>query len=361
MSDTQFELLAKKLIDIYAYIELDIIKNISSRFSLSEDVKPTTTWLIKKLSETGTLNSENIKIIAKYSKMATKEIRNILNTVGFDSLPSLTSAYKSGIIQFDLKTFMNSQVLKNIIDLSYYNTTSTFLDINKRILESANKSYTEILTTAYLETSTGVYGYQTSIRKALNNFADVGITGATYSQSDGSVRRYDIAGVVRRDILTATHSLAVNANMALINELQPEYVKLSEHDRCRPQHFSWQGTIIKREDLVETTQLGQVDGLGGINCKHQVYAWYGKERGNELKKIDKDKNEKVYDLSQEQRYFERQIRKYKRKEAIYEDKQDKTSLELKKKASIKKREWQKKLAEFADDNGLIRQYIREKI
>jgi len=365
MSDRQYDELIKKIIQHYDIIELEMIKNIAKRLRFEPETTPTTEWLIKKLSEIGGLNEDNLKVISKYSKLTKKEIKQILETVGEKTIPKseLTEAYKSGSITIEPNTFIESQVIQNIVNQSYKQLENTFLNINKAIVESARQQYVEILNQSYLEVSSGIYDYQTSIRRAINKFGDAGISGATYKYVDedtGAIltRRYDIAGVVRRDVLTASHQLAVKSNMAVIEELQPKYVRLSEHVKCRPTHFHWQGTIIKREDLYEVTRIGEVDGLGGINCKHEVYAFYGKERGNDLKKIDKDESSEEYELSQTQRAMERSVRKWKRKETLFKGTDDE---EMYNKSAKKRKLWQARLRNFTNENNLIRDYLREKV
>ena len=142
---------------------------------------------------------------------------------------------------------------------------------------------------AYIQTTEGIT-YQEAIRNSLLELGDKGITTLTYRtiDDDGNVvgiRNYDVEGAVRRELVTATHNLTNSINQAVAEELDVEYLYLSEHIRCRPQHFPWQGTIIKREDLVKVTRLGEVDGIGGPNCKHYPTPYFGIARGKELKKI----------------------------------------------------------------------------
>ena len=365
ISDREYNELIFAIIKHYDIIESEIMTNIAKRLRFDATMKPTTEWLINKLSELGGLNAENIKVIAKYSKLTTKEIKNILETVSNKAIPTieLTKLYKKGEIAIDPNVFINSEVIKNIVNTSYNGARDTFIQVNRAIVESSSSKYIEILNQSYLEVASGIYDYQTSIRKAINKFGNEGISGATYryvNEETGRVttRRYDIAGVVRRDILTASHQVAVKSNIAIIDELKPKYVRLSEHIKCRLTHFSWQGTIIKREDLVKITGLGEVDGLGGINCKHEVYVFYGKERGNELKMIEKDESNEEYELSQRQRAMERHVRKYKRKETLFKANRDEEEYY---KSVNKKKHWQKELRDFTEENDLIREYLREKI
>ena len=190
-----------------------------------------------------------------------------------------------------------------------------------------------------------------------------GITTLTYKTLDENgnivgIRNYDVEGAARRELVTATHNLTNSINQAVAEELKVEYLYLSEHIRCRPQHFHWQGTIIKREDLVKVTRLGEVDGMGGPNCKHYPTPYFGTARGKELKKISIEEATEQYELSQKQRYIERGIRKWKRKQRLFKTADDKEYYE---KCKNKVKEWQLRNKEFTEKNNLRRDFSRENV
>jgi L-ascorbate metabolism protein UlaG (beta-lactamase superfamily) len=62
-----------------------------------------------------------------------------------------------------------------------------------------------------------------------------------------------------------------------------------------------------------------------------------------------------YELRQQQRYMERQIRHWKRREAAAITPEDKA------KATAKVRQWQGSMRQFIDDTGRLRQRQRESI
>ena len=104
--------------------------------------------------------------------------------------------------------------------------------------------------------------------------------------------------------------------------------------------------------------FGNVQGICGANCRHS----YGPSDGefNPYEKIDTEENKRAYDLSQEQRGYERKIRDTKRKTlAIKEgrdaadDKAIKDALDLDyQKSAAKLQEQNKAYKEFCEKNGL---------
>ena len=65
-----------------------------------------------------------------------------------------------------------------------------------------------------------------------------------------------------------------------------------------------------------STGYGKVDGLGGANCRHSFYEVTNYEYENNLvndEEFELNRNNEQYELEQKQRYYERQIRKWKKR------------------------------------------------
>lgn len=267
-----------------------------------------------------------------------------------------------GLLEISPSILIENQIIDNLINYAYNEVSKRFIDISNKIEQGTRDAYLNIVEKAYIQTSEGIT-YQEAIRNALLELGEKGITTLTYKTVDDNgnikgLRSYDIEGAVRRELITATHNLTNNINKSIAEELQVEFLYLSEHLECRPQHFPWQGTIIKRVDLVKITRLGEVDGMGGPNCKHYPTPYFGAARGKELKKISLEEATEQYKLSQKQRYLERGIRKWKRRERIFKTAEDK---EYYKKCKTKVKEWQLRNKAFTEDNNLKRYFSRENV
>lgn len=66
------------------------------------------------------------------------------------------------------------------------------------------------------------------------------------------------------------------------------------------------------KDFVESTGYGTGGGLCGWNCRHTFTPFNPETMTNNLKEYGLEENEDMYLNHQKQRYFERNIRKYKR-------------------------------------------------
>lgn len=354
----------KKLLNIYSELETKLLDEIVEHFKINEEFINSDFWRVTKLEELGVLNNNIIKYIAEVTNRTPKEIEEALRMVGYEALNinRLNEAYKDGLLKTNPSILIENQVIENLINYSYNELTNRFLEISNKIEQGAREAYLNVVEKAYIQTSEGIT-YQEAIRNSLLELGDKGITTLIYRtiDDDGNVvgiRNYDVEGAVRRELVTATHNLTNNINQAVAEELGVEYLYLSEHIRCRPQHFPWQGTIIKREDLVKVTRLGEVDGMGGPNCKHYPTPYFGTARGKELKRISVEEATEQYDLSQKQRYLERGIRKWKRKQRLFKTADDK---EYYKKCKDKVKEWQLRNKEFTEKNNLRRDFSRENV
>lgn len=374
--DIYFENKAREVLDIYSQVELDLLELIIKKLKLSNgEIGGSTEWLIKRLQELGGLNKETLKIISKYTKISQKELKMMFEKIGIDTIDSvnLAEAYRKGKITINPSTFYQDKAIMTITKNAFNSTLKTFVEVNANIVENVRRQYVEILNTAYLETSTGVYDYGTSIRRALNKFADKGITVATYKYPDGSERKYNIEGIVRRDLLTAMHQTSGKVMDEVVDITEPEYIKITEHYQARPSHEPWQGCIVRKDEFDAITGFGEVDGIYGVNCKHGHFPFFGEIDKSKYKtvvgyyggtykaytqevKVNAKENARLYELSQEQRALERQVRRWKRRQQVATDDEDK------KKANYKVDFWQHKLRNFTKDHKeLRRDYLREKI
>lgn len=353
-----------KLINMYEELETNLLEIIIRHILKNDEFINSDYWRVEKLEELGLLNNEIVNYIAKVTRKTPVEIKKAFNEIGYNSYNenSLNKAYKGGILKVDPTVLVKNNVVQNLIEHSYKETTNRFLEISKKVEKGTREAYLNIVENTFLQTSSGVT-YQEAIRQSLLELGDKGITTLTYKTVDENgnivgIRNYDVEGTVRRELVSATNNLTIEINNKIAEELEAEYVYLSEHICCRPQHFEWQGTIIKRINIAKVTKLGEPDGMGGPNCHHYATAYFGDKRGNELKKISKEEATEKYNLSQKQRYLERGIRKWKRKERIFKSTDDKEYYE---KCKAKVKEWQLRNKEFTEENNLRRDFSRENV
>ena len=372
LSDNELTALTQPIIAIYNQIEMALLEQVAKRFDVYDKIGGSLEWQLKKLDELGALTTESVKVIASMSKRGEKEIAKMLNdaSLGNIDMSLLDAAFTNGFIFVDPKKLMQTEALRATIELSNKSLGKTYKLIQTKALESARQAYMDIINRSYIETASGIYDYGTSIRGALRDMADQGITGATYRRGNRYVK-YSIEGTVRRDTLTAVHQLANKGAEKITKEIGAQYVEVSAHIGARvsnnpiANHAGWQGKVYKLEgsdkypNLKEKTGYpDDIQGLGGVNCRHRMFPFFPGISVPNPHQIDEKENKKVYEATQKQRAMERNIRAIKKRLVVAKASGDmEQAKEYRKKLTQKQAEIDK----FCKDNGLRRQTEREMV
>ena len=374
LTDNQLNALTYPIIQIYNEIEYKLLAQIAARFDVYDKVGGSLEWQAKKLEELGALTADAVKLIAKQTNRTEKEIVEMLEkaSVGNVKLSDLSKAYSAGMVYVDPVAIMASQPFRATVELSYKELGQTYKLIQTKALESVKQSYMDIVNRAYIETASGVFDYGSSIRGALRDLADRGITGATYRRPNGKLVRYSIEGAVRRDTLTAVNQLANKGAIKITEEIGANYVEVSAHIGARvseknpiANHAGWQGKVYKVVGSDEYPNLKEktgypddIQGLGGVNCRHRMFPFFPGISVPNPHQIDEEENKKVYEATQKQRAMERNIRAIKKRMIVAEASGDAThAIEYRKKLTQKQAE----IVKFCKDNGLRRQTEREMV
>ncbi|MCD7722723.1 MAG: phage minor capsid protein, partial [Clostridiales bacterium] len=230
LKDNELDDIIQPIVNLYSTLERDLMVEIAQRFANYDGVTGTLEWQLKKLDELGGVNKALVKIIEQYSDKSKKEILEILQQAGYSNIDMgvLSTAYENGAAAVTPETLMQSENIKNIINLSYADLQDTLSLINTKALESSKQNYINILNTAYLDAATGMHSLQESCNTALQKMAKDGIGGATYKRGNRYVH-YSIEGVVRRDVVTAANQLANKVSIQSCEEMGAEYVEISKH------------------------------------------------------------------------------------------------------------------------------------
>lgn len=380
MIENKIQSAIKPILSIYSKIELELIEKIAEHFKINEEFINSDYWYFEKLKELGGLNNETLKLLEEYTGKTKKELAKAMKDIGISSIPvdQLNIATLKNAL-LNPETIINSVNIQNIIQYSYDEIEKSFLNLNKTIQEQIRKTYTDIITETYIKTNAGVCSYQEAILDSLDKLGDKGISILAYQDKNGLIKNYDVVGTVRRDLLVATRGLAGKVNEEVIKESGNHIVRVTNHFGARTgdggedytnhawwqekQFFCWNydGNATEEEkklpDFMEHCNYGDVQGIVGINCKHLFTVWYGSTKKEDLG-FTYDENKEQYEKTQQQRYLENGIRKWKRKQVIAKKVQDEDGYN---KASLKTKEWQDRLNKFTKENDLREDYSRQHV
>jgi len=198
--------------------------------------------------------------------------------------------------------------------------------LNKKIVGNTINRYSNDL--AYARQGT------TQMNTILRKLANTGLT-IYESFGGGKSKNYSIENVIRRDVMYQVNKANAEVNMENFNKSSAKFIEVSSHPTARTwnkymkqpyeDHSSWQGKcyysrdgekVEGYEEFESTCGYGELLGIGGINCYHQFEMNY---TGEPIATQYAEKEvQKQYALSQEQRDYERAIRKLKSARAVYE-------------------------------------------
>lgn len=375
MNNIDYDELVEPIVNIYRNIETRLLIKIASAFKQYEEVNlgNSLEWYLKKVEELGGLNAEAVDIISKYSNIPKKEVIEMLKKAGYNiDLDLIHKVNDSGKLSIDVDKLLKSQRVNEIINNSYKELNKTFRMIQTKSISAFNDSYMNVLNEAYTSVSTGAYDYNTAISSALKDLTNKGIKVASYKQTNGKIRSYSIESTVRRDVLTAVVQNSIRSQLEIAKEMGAECVETSEHMGARDtgtldykDHSWWQGKVYKLEgssskypNFQECCNFGDVQGIGGANCRHSIRPFIPGVSIKRPSDVDKEENKKQYELSQQQRAYERRIREIKRNIEV-----GKASLDTEKVKNYNNKfnEIDKEYNDFCKKNHLKRHYDRERI
>ncbi|WP_050698986.1 phage minor capsid protein [Anaeromassilibacillus senegalensis] len=361
------EQLPDAMIELYSEVETDLLEEMARRIAKCDYWTPATDWQYRKLIEMGNYHSYVIEALAARTGKTTEELKRLMMEAGQESIKFDASIYREQGL--DPPPLAASEAMRKTLETGYKWTQGLFVNLTRTTAATATGQLEHALDKAYLTVSTGAMDYNTAIRRAVKELARQGIGAVTYP----SGHRDNIEVAVRRAVLTGVNQTALQLQMDLADEMECDLVETTAHAGARPEHAAWQGQVYSRSgksskypDFVRSTGYGSGAGLGGWNCRHSFYPYYdGSVRTYskaDLADYDSKKyryNGKAmteYEASQQQRYIERQVRRWKREYAAMDAAGQDTY-----ESAAKIKQWQNAQKDFVRQTGLKRQAAREQI
>lgn len=377
-----------------AYLEcIDrLIANIAKHLGTGKAFR-TADWETRKLAELGQLTQENAKIINEATKRVPKEIRMALeqsSRIALQDIEKLIAdAIKSGAVE-QAPTDSTIDILEELMERALEEANLT----NTTMLQSSQAAYVKAVndTVSWQNFSYGPLGEQ-KILEALNQGAVASITGTEtrtqaltkaisqmvdrgiYGFVDKAGRHWSPEAYMSMCIRTASHNASIDSIRARQQDYNSDIFQVSTHAGARPLCYPYQGRFFTwgteggtftdgsgrghRYSPISETSYGQPAGLFGVNCGHYPLPQIPKVTIPQDKpEPDKEENDEEYQLSQEQRRLERNIRDAKRKEEAFR----KAGLEdaaenQRKKVTMRQAE----MRAFIQSTGRTRRYDREQI
>lgn len=290
-----------------------------------------------------------------YDDMA-KQVADITNKSQTDIMKLFIEAGLTAIANdfepFDMKPYDISQDKKatQLLQSMYEKTNGELHNYTRTTLNQSQKLMIDVLDKAYFDVSTGAKSYTEAIKESLDTISK---KSCTVEYDSGHVDSIETA--VRRAVMTGVNQGTSKITLLNCEKLGTDYVIVSAHEGARyneknkiANHLGWQGGVYKihgsgtysnekkgiisaskrflskigfklKGDIIpnleeETGFPSNPLGLCGYNCRHSFYPFVPEvDEPKKYKHIvtDVEESKRKYDLSQKQRYKEREIRKLK--------------------------------------------------
>lgn len=358
---------SQRINKVMAETEQEIINDMARRISRMGYVSDATEWQLSRLEAISAseafvreklsqaLNITEWELIDLFDEAATRSLAfddRIYKAAGYEPIPLADNDYLQQIVRAGLKK-----------------TLGTFDNLTRTTANTASHMFESVLDTAHQEIISGGFDYRAAIKNGIRVLTENGLPVITYPT--GHVDYLDVA--FRRATLTGVNQTAAELQIARMEEIGCDLVETTAHPGARPSHQIWQGKWFsysgknpKYPDFVANTGYGTGPGLCGWNCRHSFFPVIEglsnheysveklREYNNKTVTFDGKKMD-LYGATQQQRYIERMIRKWKRTRSAY----DAAGLDSSG-ARHKISEWQTRQRDFIKQTGLRRDYFRER-
>lgn len=355
------------LVELYRQAEDDILIDMARRIKEYDFFIPAARFQKAKLEAMGLVWQEILRRLSALTGRTQEGLTALWKQAAALAARENLAVYQAGGIYDAGK--LDRKALNDVLRGGLRQTAGLFRNLTQTTARAGSSQFADALDRAWLQISSGAFDRQSAVRMAVHELAEKGVCAARYRS--GHADYLEVA--VRRAVVTGLNQSTLRMQEALADQMGCDLVEVSAHSGARPSHAEWQGRIYSRSgkdkrypDFVESTGYGTGPGLGGWNCRHR---WYPYVEGTprrmtdaQLEALDKPayryrgQDMTAYQAEQKQRYFERQIRKWKREYLAARELGEDTA-----EAAAKLRTWRRALSGFLKETGLKRRSERERV
>ncbi len=348
---------------VYTQIESEMLEYLTKRMiegDITNQRSQTALLLLSQSNSQGLLailNSHKGEISASVSK----EVSDALKRSDADDLKRI----KKGM-GVELPSITSRQIAATVAGVR-----DILARENLNMVQSAQTAFLTQSIWAITQVNTGAMTTEKALHSAVRKLEGEGISLISYRNTKTGRQtvknKVDVA--IRRHIRTQILQDSMRRTEQILDDAGVELVEVSSHGGARPSHAEWEGRVysrhgdkvidgVKYKDFKTACKWGDVaDGIGGANCRHSYSAYFpGMKRMYEPdpEHPSGKSNAEVYDLTQKQRAYERDIRDAKRElsgaEQLYKDNPTLENQAEAAKAKLKLQNKQAKMRELINDN-----------
>lgn len=306
--------LPRELIEVYNDLQSDVLKIIVKRLKQGESAEKVFQEIRDKVDNYNPQIEKVLQIIFADSKK--KTVKD--NKKEFEK-------------ETEEKQPVDNNEANSLIAPALISGLAILNQLNKKIVNNAVNKYSQ----EYTYVNSGYGNKELRLQQAFKDLAKNGIT-IYESFGGGKSKNYSIENIIRRDAMYKVNQANAKVNMENFKKSSAKFIQVSSHPTARTwnkymkhpyeDHSSWQGKVYYSregemvdgyEEFESTCGYGELLGIGGINCYHQFQMSYDSD--NTATKYSQEEVERNYELSQQQRAYERAIRQLKQARSVYEE------------------------------------------
>ena len=364
----QLDLFTAPVVDIYRALEDEIFLMVAKRLKTSNVAgrDHVLQWQVEKMQHLRLLNQETIKALSKATGLAEKAIVKAIEEVGFRTVKSVDNELKYVFEPLPIPNTIN-EILASFVQQTFWEIDNF---VNQTLITTnygegtVTRMYRKIVEETTGRVLAGTVTVNKAIAETVIRWANKGIETAFVDKGGHvwSLERY--ADTVIRSTVNRTYN---EMRMVRMSEYGVDLVLVSSHPDPREACAPIQGKVASIKPPEENTSrypsiyefgYGEPWGIRGVNCRHMFYPFIEGLNVNNQPQYSEEVMKRNRELSQKQRYYERQIRKAKRSLMLAEEIGDEATIEKYKKLV---RARQARIREFVAEHNLIRRYDKERV
>ena len=325
LRDKDYRDLENAISRIYSDIETSLVRRICRWLRMNPDgTLDPEDWRLRKLSGLGVMQVDIRNLLVEESAQNEAKIIEAVSKAVETNSKSDLKLYQA-ILEYTKQDkglvlkVAASEMQKNRIEGVIKNARKAMNMTNTLALEASQQCFLDSVNSAYLRVMEGAYTLDDAVWYASKALARKGLTIATYNGPTSTNISMDAA--VRRNVVTSVAQATAEMSKGMAQDLGLDLVQTSAHIGARPQHQVWQGKVfslsgksnkypaLSAPQEAGGTGYGTAEGLCGCNCRHHFFPYAEGFRPTDYGiDISPAENEEIYNASQKQRQYERQIR-----------------------------------------------------
>ena len=338
MRESYISALADGIEARYQKLEQEVMADIVRRIRKTGKITSTADWQLNRMLMLGKSSNDLEKLIASAVNFDDKEVERLFFFSSRRGYTRYKPQYEE--ITGDFIPYSENTQLQQIVGAITEQTEGELNGITKSmgfmldyggsrglVYTPLAEIYNGYLDQAMVDLTSGMFDYNTLIRRVCKELTDSGLRTVDYAS--GWHNRVDVAA--RRAVLTGASQLSGKIMDMNAEKLGVDKFEVSWHFGARPDHAAWQGKVYTKQQLEDICGLGTGAGLHGWNCRHEYYLFFpGSERLYSDKWL-KEQNERearktsfrgreynTYEATQKQRQMETNMRAQREKVQLLE-------------------------------------------